>query len=148
MSQVRSDAATPQAQAGPRGALRPRPRAPHLQVWRPHLTMAASISTRATGIVLYVGALIVAALLAALATGADAYATALGLLHSPLGLLVLFGVTVSLFYHLAAGLRHLFWDMGAGFQPRTATLSAAFAFGFGLLASVALWAVLLATGAV
>ena len=75
----------------------------------------------------------------ALAAGPDAYATYAGLLASPLGLLVLFGLTVSIFYHLAAGVRHLVWDAGAGFLPKTANASAWFAFGFGLVASVLVW---------
>lgn len=148
MSQVRTDAATPQAAKGPPGAMRPRPLSPHLQVWRWHITMAASIATRATGIALYAGALIVAGMALALASGPDAYATAAGLLGSWLGKLVLFGVTVSLFYHLAAGVRHLVWDTSLkGFQPQTANMTAAFCFGFGLVAALAVWVVAFVTGA-
>ena len=36
-------------------------------------------------------------------------------LISPLGLLLLFGWTLALFYHFWSGLRHLAWDMGFGF---------------------------------
>ncbi len=147
MSQVRTDAVTPQAHAGPAGAVRARPLSPHLQVWRWHVTMAASIATRATGVALYAGALILAYLAVSLASGPDAYATALAVTGSPLGKLVLFGVTASLFYHLAAGVRHLVWDSGSGFQPRTANLSALVCFGFGLVAALAVWAVAFLTGA-
>jgi hypothetical protein len=52
---------------------RPRPMSPHLQVWRWHVTMLASILTRVTGGALYVGALLVVAWIAALASGAEAY---------------------------------------------------------------------------
>ena len=146
MSQVRTDAVTPQAQAGTAGAVRARPLSPHVQVWRWHITMAASIATRASGVALYAGALIVAYLAASLAAGPDAYATASMIVGSPLGILVLFGVTVSLFYHLAAGIRHLVWDSGKGFQPRTANLSAALCFAFGIVAALAVWAAALLTG--
>ncbi|MEI9891849.1 MAG: hypothetical protein WDN45_16400 [Caulobacteraceae bacterium] len=41
---------------------------------------------------------------------------------NPLGQLVLFGLTVSLFYHLANGVRHLWWDVGEGFDPKVADM--------------------------
>ena len=96
MSQVRADAKSAE------GGERARPLSPHLQVWRWHVTMAASIATRATAVALYVGVLIIAGWALALASGPDAYAAYAGLLGSPLGLVVLFGLTVSIFYHLAA----------------------------------------------
>ncbi len=141
MSQVRAD-----AKGADSGGGRERPLSPHLQVWRWHITMAASIATRVSGIALYVGLLIVVGLALALALGPDAYSTYAGLLGSPLGLLVLFGLTVAIFYHLAAGIRHLVWDSGKGFLPKTANASAWFAFGFGLVASLLLWAGVLFLG--
>jgi succinate dehydrogenase / fumarate reductase cytochrome b subunit len=126
LSQVRADAKSPRA----------KPLSPHLQVWRWHVTMAASIATRATGVALYVGVLIVAVGAATLAAGPDAYGVYIGLLGSPLGLLVLFGLTVSIFYHLAAGLRHLVFDSGKGFLPATANATAWAAFAFAAVASV------------
>jgi hypothetical protein len=44
---------------------RVRPLSPHLQVWRWHVTMLASILNRMTGGALYAGALVVAAWLSA-----------------------------------------------------------------------------------
>lgn len=149
MSQVTTDQATAQGrQAGPPGAARPRPLSPHLQVWRWHVTMAASIATRASGVALYVGALILAGLLLALASGPDAYSAYAGALHSPLGLVALFGVTTALFYHLAAGVRHLFWDAGKGFQPRTADITGLVAFGVGIVGAVVVFALAFMTGAI
>ncbi len=148
-SGVRADAQGPEAQArtGPGGS-RPRPLSPHLQVWRWHITMAASILTRATGVALYVGLLIVAGWAVALASGRDAYGVYMGLLGSWLGKLVLFGLTVSIFYHLAAGIRHLVFDSGRGFAPRTANMSAALCIAFGLAAALVVWALAFAIGAV
>jgi succinate dehydrogenase / fumarate reductase cytochrome b subunit len=116
-----------------------RPLSPHLQVWRWHITMACSILTRATGVALYVGALILAAWAVSLALGPEAYADFKWLLGSLLGKLVLFGLTFSVFYHLAAGVRHLVWDVGLGFQPKTADLTGAASIAFGLAASIAVW---------
>ena len=36
---------------------------------------------------------------------------------------MLLGWTFALFYHLCNGIRHLFWDMGRGFELSTVSLS-------------------------
>ena len=124
-----------------------RPRSPHVQVWRWHITMAGSILHRATGVGLYVGALILAGWAASLAAGPDAYAAYKHLLGSLLGKLVLFGLTFSIFYHLANGVRHLVWDAGEGFEPKTADMTAAAAIAFAAAATVAVWLIAAITGA-
>ena len=139
MTQVRADA------KGPSGAAQTAPLSPHLQVWRWHITMFASIATRVSGVALYAGLFIVAGLALALAVGPGAYGTCIGLLGSWFGLLVLFGITVSLFYHLAAGVRHLAFDSGKGFLPSTANLTAWLCVAFALVASVAVFAAALFT---
>jgi succinate dehydrogenase / fumarate reductase cytochrome b subunit len=118
---------------------RPRPLSPHLQVWRWHVTLAASILHRAAGVTLYLGLLILAGWALALATGPAAYSAYVRVLGSIPGRVVLFGVTAALFFHMANGLRHLVWDSGAGFRPRTADITAWAAFAFGLIASAAVW---------
>ena len=128
-------------------AVRSAPLSPHLGIWRWHITMAASIATRATGVALYGGALIATMFAVCLALGPAAYGDYLAVMGSPLGKLVLFGLTVSVFYHLAAGLRHLVWDAGRGFQPGTADRTAIAAFAFGIVAAIATWAIAFAVGA-
>ncbi len=127
------------AEASP-GA-RARPLSPHLQVWRWHVTLAASILHRFTGMALYVGLLMLAGWALALASGAAAYDRYMGLLASIPGKIVLFCMTVALFFHLANGLRHLAWDVGKGFAPRTADVTAWAALVFGLVAAVVVWIV-------
>jgi len=135
------------AAKGPPKALRERPLSPHLQVWRWHITMATSILHRATGVALYVGALIGAVWAISLAQGPDAYATFKQVLGSPLGKLVMFGLTVSFFYHLANGIRHLTWDAGRGLNVKTANATAIVVFAFTIAASVAVWIIAFMTGA-
>ena len=128
--------------------VRERPLSPFVQVWRWHVTMAASILNRVAGVALYIGALMLAGWALALASGPDAYAGYMGLLVSIPGRLVLFGLTLALFFHLASGVRHLVWDFGRGFAPRSADATAWLAFGFALAASLAIWSVALAGGGV
>jgi succinate dehydrogenase / fumarate reductase, cytochrome b subunit len=120
---------------------------PHLQVWRWHVTMLTSILHRVTGVGLYAGALMVAIWALALASGPDAYATVMGLLGSPLGRLVMLGMTLSVFYHLGNGIRHLVWDLGHGLDVPSANASAYGVFGFTLAATAAAWIIAYMTGA-
>src|SRR5260221_392742 len=81
---------------------RPRTTSPFL-ILRWHVAMVSSIGHRVTGMALYVGALILAGWAVALATGQEAFETYTGLLGSIPGKIVLFGLTVSVFFHLANG---------------------------------------------
>lgn len=123
-----------------------RPLSPHLQVWRWHVTMASSILHRATGGALYAGAVGLAGWLFLAAYYPDLFAVAQGVLASPIGVLALFGIAVSLFYHLANGIRHLIWDMGHGLEPKAANASAWFVILAGLAGGVALTVLAFAKG--
>ena len=148
MGEVRSDAQGPETQprAGP--VTRARPLSPHLQVWRWHITMAASILTRVSGVALYLGILIVAGWAVALAGGPESYGTYMGLLASPIGRLLLLGITGAVFYHLAAGVRHLVFDSGHGLTPAVANMSAVASIAFAVVATAVVWGLAFATGAV
>lgn len=100
-----------------------RPLSPHLQVYRPQITSVLSIAHRATGIVLAVGLVPLLWWLAAAASGQGAFDTVQAAAGSVLGRLFLFGWTFALFYHLCNGIRHLFWDMGRGFELATVSLT-------------------------
>jgi succinate dehydrogenase / fumarate reductase cytochrome b subunit len=89
-----------------------RPLSPHLQVYRPQLTSVLSIFHRITGMVLVFGLVILTWWLIAAATGPEAFGVIQALLGSWFGLLVMFGVSFALFYHLCNGVRHLIWDTG------------------------------------
>lgn len=90
----------------------PRPLSPHLQIYRWQWTMLLSISHRATGVALSVGALVLVWWLAATAAGPESHASFQAVAGSIIGRLALFVWTFCLFYHLANGIRHLVWDTG------------------------------------
>ncbi len=100
-----------------------RPLSPHLQIYRWQWTMVLSILHRATGLALAVGTLLLVYWLLAAALGPAAYGTAQQVIGHWLGQLLLLGWSASLFYHLFNGIRHLLWDVGMGFELRTAYLS-------------------------
>jgi len=120
---------------------------PHLQVWRWHVTMLTSILHRVTGVGLYLGGLIAAAWAISLAAGPETYETFKALLGSPLGKFVMFGMTLSVFYHLGNGVRHLVWDLGHGLDLKSANSSAYMVFGFTVAATLATWAIAFQIGA-
>jgi succinate dehydrogenase / fumarate reductase cytochrome b subunit len=124
------------------------PMSPFLSVWRWHITMFTSIAHRATGVALYVGALIGAAWAISLAQGPEAYADFKGVMGSPIGKLVMLGLTLSFFYHLANGIRHLVWDAGHGFDIKRATASGVLVIAFAIAATVAIWVIAAMTGAI
>ena len=101
------------------GKLISRPLSPHLQIYRWPLSMMLSISHRATGIALSVGAVLLAWWLTAAAASDRAFAAVQWFLGSWLGIICLLGWSAALVFHLFSGLRHLAWDAGYGFEKPT-----------------------------
>ncbi|WP_042442272.1 succinate dehydrogenase, cytochrome b556 subunit [Azospirillum sp. B510] len=93
-----------------------RPLSPHLQVYKLPLTAVMSITHRITGVGLAVGTLLLVWWLVAAAAGPEAFARAQGFIGSFFGLLLMFGWSAALYYHLCNGIRHLVWDAGKSFE--------------------------------
>jgi|TARA_B110000014_G_scaffold224043_1_gene182035 succinate dehydrogenase / fumarate reductase cytochrome b subunit len=96
-----------------------RPLSPHLQVYKPQLTSVLSITHRGTGVFLSLGALVLTYWLVSLAVSEELFNSFH--LHTSFwyGKLFLIGFVFSLYYHLANGIRHLFWDIGLGLEIST-----------------------------
>lgn len=94
-----------------------RPLSPHLQIWRwgPHMLVSILHRVSGNGMAL-VGLPILIWWLGALASGPGSYATFQNVMGSPLGLLVLVGVSWAFFTHLTSGVRHFVLDIGAGYE--------------------------------
>ena len=93
-----------------------RPLSPHLQIYRPQLTSILSITHRATGTFLSAGVLVITYWLVSIAAGENAHAAARACLSSLPGQLLLAAWSLSFYFHLCNGIRHLFWDVGIGFE--------------------------------
>lgn len=91
-----------------------RPLSPHLQIYRPMLTMLMSIAHRVSGAANAVGFLLLAWWLVAISMGPEAYAQVSDFFGSVFGRLLLFLFFWSLIHHMLGGIRHLIWDTGAG----------------------------------
>ena len=96
--------------------MKERPLSPHLQVYKPMLTMMMSIVHRITGAGLYFGMALFVWWLFAAAHSASYFNFVQGFIGSWFGRLVLLGFTWALVHHALGGLRHLLWDTGRGFD--------------------------------
>ena len=124
-----------------------RPLSPHLTIWKwgPH--MLVSILHRLTGNALtFAGLALLAWWLLAIASGAAAHERFVAVATHPLGIAVLVGLTWAFWQHTFSGLRHLFLDMGAGFEIRTNKLFALLTIAAALFATAATWFVLMGVG--
>ncbi len=118
-----------------------RPLSPHLQIYKPQISTAMSIFHRLTGIALSAGTGLLVWWLVAAATSDDAWDEVQGFVGSPVGLILLFGWTVALLYHFFAGLRHIAWDAGYGFDKPDFHYTGYAVLAATAVCSVALWAV-------
>jgi succinate dehydrogenase / fumarate reductase cytochrome b subunit len=94
----------------------PRPTSPHWQIYRWQIGNSLSILHRLTGVALALGLIALCYWFVALASGPQSYAAAMRVFASPLGMLVMVGWTFAFSYHLLNGVRHLFWDVGMGYE--------------------------------
>lgn len=102
---------------------RERPLSPHLQIYKPQITSVLSITHRATGVFLSLGIPVLVAWLWAAAHSPVYYALWMTWMGTLIGKLLLGAWSFAFYYHLANGIRHLFWDMGKGFDLPSATKS-------------------------
>lgn len=120
-----------------------RPLSPHLTIWKwgPH--MAVSILHRVTGNGLATaGALGLVWWLMAAAMGPEAYATFLKCATSPVGYLVMIGLSWFFFQHLCSGLRHFVLDMGAGYELKSNKSWSIATFVISLLLTAGMWLII------
>ncbi len=117
-----------------------RPLSPHLQIYRWAWTMAMSIFHRVTGTANYLGTILVAVWLLAMATSPAAYDSVQWFFGTIIGRLILFGYTWSLMHHMLGGVRHLVWDFGYGMEPGTRMNMARFTLIGSVVLTLLIWA--------
>ncbi len=101
--------------------------------------MTLSILHRGTGVALSVGLLALVVWLESIASGDRSYQIIVGWMDTVIGQLLLLGWGFAFFFHLANGIRHLFWDAGLGFEMRQANASAWFVLVASILMTAVYW---------
>ncbi len=92
------------------------PLSPHLQIYKKQLTSVLSITHRATGLFLGLGALLLCYWLMSVAAGPEQFANTRAHVQAWYGQVLMVLFCWSFYYHLCNGVRHLFWDAGMGLE--------------------------------
>jgi len=116
-----------------------RPLSPHLTIYKPIPTMVVSILHRMTGAALYFGTLLLAWWLIAAASGEVWFNVVNEFMGRIIGRIILFGFTWALVQHLLGGIKHLFWDVGLGFEKDFSTKIALATLLASILITVGIW---------
>lgn len=116
-----------------------RPLSPHLQVYKLPFAGLLSITHRATGVFLTLGTLALACYFLSAAGGPESFAKAQAFWGCWFGQILLFGWTVSLYFHLGNGVRHLIWDAGKGMDIPSVNKSGVVMLVVAAILTVATW---------
>ncbi len=130
------------------GKLVRRPISPFMlgSAYRFQMSSLTSILHRITGVALGAGTLLFTAWLVCAAAGDSAFSVIQAILASPIGLLVLFGFTLALFYHFCNGIRHLAWDAGKGFELPAMHRNGTLVFAATIVLTLAFWVIAFLVG--
>jgi len=99
------------------------PLSPHLQIYRWNISSVLSITHRISGVINLLALILIFFWLLVLSFGENNYELFLLTINSFLGKFILIGFTWSMSFHLLSGIRHLVWDLGYGFEIKTANIS-------------------------
>ena len=115
------------------------PLSPHLQIYRWHISSLLSITHRISGIINLFSFVLIFFWVLILSLGENNYELFLLFINSFVGKFVLIGFTWSMNFHILSGIRHLVWDMGYGFEIKTANISGIIVIISSLIATATFW---------
>ena len=115
------------------------PLSPHLQIYRWHISSLLSITHRISGVINLLALILIFFWLIVLSLGESNYELFLLTINSFFGKFILIGFTWSMSFHLLSGIRHLAWDLGYGFEIKTANISGIIVVIFSLVLTVIFW---------
>ena len=120
------------------------PLSPHLQIYRWHISSLLSMAHRISGVINLLALILILFWLIALILGEGSYESFLLTINSFFGKFILIGFTWSMCFHILSGIRHLVWDLGYGFEIKTANISGIIVIISSLVLTIIFW--LLAKG--
>ena len=115
------------------------PLSPHLQIYRWHISSLLSITHRIAGVINLLALILIFFWLVVLSLGENNYELFLSIINSFFGKSILIGFTWSMSFHLLGGIRHLVWDLGYGFEIKTANISGIIVIITSLVVTVIFW---------
>ena len=115
------------------------PLSPHLQIYRWQISSLLSITHRISGVINLLGLILIFFWLMFLSFGESNYELFLLIINSFFGKFILIGFTWSMSFHLLSGIRHLAWDLGYGYEIKTANISGIIVIIFSLILTIIFW---------
>ena len=112
---------------------------PHLQIYRWQISSLISIIHRITGILNFLGLIFISVWISSAGISENSFEYFSVFLKSFIGRFILIGFTWSMSYHLLSGIRHLFWDLGYGYEIKTANFSGILVILSSLILTIVLW---------
>ena len=100
-----------------------KPLSPHIQIYSWNISSLISISHRITGIINIVALTIICFWIALFLFGNSIYDIVQNILNSFFGKLLVIGITWSFSFQILSEIRHLFLDLGYGFELKTSKIS-------------------------
>ena len=99
------------------------PLSPHIQIYNWHISSLVSISHRITGIINIIIITLICLWVALLLLGGTNYELIQKFFNTFIGKFVIVGTVWSFSFQSLCEIRHLFWDLGLGFELKTANIS-------------------------
>ena len=115
------------------------PLSPHLQIYKWHISSLLSIIHRISGVINLLALILIFFWLIFLSSGENNYESFLLIINSFIGKFILIGFTWSMSFHLLSGIRHLVWDLGYGFEIKTANITGVIVIISSLTLTIIFW---------
>ena len=115
------------------------PLSPHLQIYRWQISSLLSITHRISGVINLLALILIFFWLLGLSFGESNYELFLLIINSFFGKFILIGFTWSMNFHILSGIRHLAWDLGYGFEIKTANISGIIVIICSLVLTIIFW---------
>ena len=99
------------------------PLSPHIQIYSWNISSLISISHRIISVINIILLTIVCFWIASMLLGSTSYEFIHSILNSFFGKFLVIGITWSFSFQILSEIRHLFWDLGYGFEITTSKIS-------------------------
>ena len=115
------------------------PLSPHIQIYNWHISSLVSICHRITGIINIVIITLICFWVALLLLGNTNYELIQNFFETFLGKFIIIGTVWSFSFQILSEIRHLFWDMGLGFELKTANITGLLVIFGSFIATIAIF---------
>ena len=115
------------------------PLSPHLSVYKWQVTNTLSILHRLSGFALFIVGFSLSIWILSISIGQEMFDAISSIFISPIAIALWVLVTQAFFYHFLNGIRHLFWDIGKGFETIELKISGGIVVILSLILTVLFW---------